>query len=65
MGVVKIEYAIAVDLDNKSMVERAKDNIVSDIENAVKMQELDMWLEEQELAIDESEIPDYLLEEEY
>jgi len=65
LGRVTIKSSYVVNLDDEDMVNHAADTVVEDIENAVKHNELDLWIKvESALDADESDIPSFLLEKE-
>ncbi len=52
LGKITIDFGYVVDLDNQSMVENAKQAVLEDIQSAIR----------NGLYIDESDIPDFLIE---
>jgi len=64
LGRVRVSIEYVVDLDNKEMVDHAKDCIVEDIDNAVKFNEEHTLLEidTDGHGLEESDIPEFLLE---
>jgi len=66
LGRVRVSTEYVVDLDNKEMVDHAKDCIVEDINNAIKYFEVYGLLEidTDGHGLEESDIPEFLLENE-
>jgi hypothetical protein len=65
LGKVKLAIEYVVDLDDETMVTSAQDCIVDDIYNAVKYSEVAQWLNiEEDKNLSESDIPEFLREEE-
>jgi len=65
LGRVYFSSSYVVDLDNKDMVQQAKDAVYEDVCSANKYDEMDVWIKsEADEGATESDIPDFLLEEE-
>ena len=64
LGRVKIAHSYVVDLDNEEMCKEAATCLYEDLLNAVKFDELDLWIEtvEDSTAV-ESDIASFLTEE--
>lgn len=65
LGRVAINSGYIVDLDDDEMVQRAKDALYEDVDNAVKYNEIYNWIEiEQDVDAKEKDISTFLLETE-
>lgn len=64
MGRVCFAFSTVVDLNNKDMVEHAKDALYEDLHYAVKMDELQCFFREvEDPSLKEEDIPSFLTEE--
>ena len=65
LGRVRIAHEYVVDLDNKEMVDHAKDALIEDMQNIAKYDEYHHAIEidKDGHGLEESDIPDFLKEE--
>ena len=65
IGYVELTVRYAVDLDDKDMVQEAKDCIYDDVTNMVKYDETGSWISvgRRDPKLTRADIPDFLLEE--
>jgi uncharacterized protein (DUF433 family) len=65
LGKVKIVVEYAVDMNDEDMILHAKDCLLEDIYNAIKFNEMDLYVKvEEDKNLTEKDIPDFLREEE-
>ena len=65
IGYVELTVRYAVDLDDKDMIQEAKDCIYDDVTNMVKYDETGSWINvgRRNPKLTRADIPDFLLEE--
>lgn len=64
LGKIYISHKYIVDLEDQNMIEQAKIAMYEDLMNAVKYDELHLWINiDQDDTAEEQDIPEFLIEE--